>query len=267
MMKYCLVGAASILVLAILVMSWPAPSSLSPVSAGTNLIQNPGFEEPTGDGNETPTHWTPSTTSPYRGVFPEVHSGSYSAYLHGPSGSYQQTVSVGADAVYRFEAYTRANASAIETVTLDIRDSSGSVLDIYASGNGTDHGWARRIAYIATPADSWDAVITLAISGDANAQAWFDDIVLEEKVPSWCFIATATYGTGTAEQLDVLRAFRDQVLMESSWGSQFAAWYYRFSPPVARLMSQNGFLRESVRGLLVDPMVRFAALTRVMWGD
>ena len=266
MKRRSLLILAAIVLLATVFTLLPVSILVSPVSAGVNLIQNPGFEEPTGNGNETPNGWTASTSSPYRDVYPDVHSGSYSAYLHGTSGSYTQTVSVVTGTIYRFEAYTRANATAIETVTLQIRDSSTAVLDTH-SWSGTNHGWARRVRYFTTPENAWDAVVTLAISGDANAGAWFDDILLEEKIPSECFIATAAYGTATAEQLDVLRAFRDQVLLQSPLGSEFVAWYYQASPPVADFISESSLLSTVVRELLVDPMVGLAKLTRGVWGD
>jgi len=254
--------AAIVLLATVFTLLLTAPS---PVRAGVNLIQNPGFEEPSGDGNQAPADWLYSTTSPFRDGS-DVHSGNYSAYLHGTSGYYTQTISVGADTIYRFEAYTRANASGNETVTLTIRNSTGGVLDTY-SWNGTDHGWARRIGYLTTPVNAWDAVVTLAISGDVTAEAWFDDILLEEKMPSECFIATAAYGTETAEQLDVLRAFRDQVLLQSALGSQFVAWYYQVSLPAADFISENSLLRTVVRELLIDPLVGLAKLTRGLWGD
>ena len=266
MKRSSLLILAAIVFLAAVFTLLPASSVVSPVSAGENLIQNPGFEEPTGDGNQTPNNWTASTSSPYRDLAPDVHSGSYSAYLHGTSGSYTQTVSVATGTIYRFEAYTRANATATEIVTLQIRDSSTAVLDTY-SWSGSSHGWARRVRYFTTPEDAWDAVITLSISGDANAGAWFDDIQLEEKIPSECFIATAAYGTETAEQLDVLRAFRDQVLLRSPLGSEFVAWYYQASPPVADFISESSPLRTVVRELLVDPLVGLAKLTRGLWGN
>ena len=264
MKRRSLLILAAIVLLATVFTLLPVSIFVSPVSAGVNLIQNPGFEEPTGDGNQTPSNWTASTSSPFRDV--PTPSRGYSAYLHGTSGSYTQTVSIGVSTVYMFEAYTRANATATETVTLEIRDSSTAVLDTH-SWSGTDHGWARRIRYFTTPTNAWDAVVTLAISGDAAAEAWFDDILLEEKIPSECFIATAAYGTATAEQLDVLRAFRDQVLLQSPLGSEFVAWYYQASPPVADFISESSPLRTVVRELLVDPMVGLAKLTRGVWGD
>jgi preprotein translocase subunit YajC len=80
-----------------------------------------------------------------------------------------------------------------------------------------------------------------------------------------CFIATAAYGTPTAEQIDVLREFRDVVLLESTVGSQFVALYYRFSPPVADFIAENELLRTLVRELLVDPIVWVVEATGDTW--
>jgi len=80
-----------------------------------------------------------------------------------------------------------------------------------------------------------------------------------------CFIATAAYGTPTAEQIDVLREFRDMVLLESTAGSQFVALYYQLSPPVADFISGSSFLRTLVRELLVDPIVWVVEATEDIW--
>jgi len=80
-----------------------------------------------------------------------------------------------------------------------------------------------------------------------------------------CFIATAAYGTPTAEQIDVLREFRDVVLLESAAGSQFVALYYQLSPPVADFISGSSFLRTLVRELLVDPIVWVVEATEDIW--
>jgi len=86
-----------------------------------------------------------------------------------------------------------------------------------------------------------------------------------------CFVATAAYGTSTAEQINVLREFRDVVLLKSKMGSQFVALYYRLSPPVAEFIAGNEVLRTLVRELLVDPIVRLVEAaaecgeTRQVW--
>jgi hypothetical protein len=83
---------------------------------------------------------------------------------------------------------------------------------------------------------------------------------------SGCFIATAAYGTPTAEQIAVLREFRDGVLLESAAGSQFIDLYYRLSPPIADFISGNSFLRTLVRELLVDPLVWAVGATGEIYG-
>jgi hypothetical protein len=80
-----------------------------------------------------------------------------------------------------------------------------------------------------------------------------------------CFIATAAYGTPTAEQIDVLREFRDVVLLKSTVGSQFVALYYRLSPPIADFIARSDFLRTLVRELLVDPIVWIVEATGDIW--
>ena len=80
-----------------------------------------------------------------------------------------------------------------------------------------------------------------------------------------CFIATAAYGTPTAKQLDVLRAFRDDVLLKNTVGSRLVDLYYRTSPPIANFISQHNFVRTLVRELLVDPIVRVLEATRAIW--
>ena len=110
-----------------------------------------------------------------------------------------------------------------------------------------------------------------------NAQLKYDGTVIEGATQqfttaagasiSFCFIATAAYGTPTAEQLDVLREFRDVLLLESAVGSQLVALYYRLSPPIADFTARSNLSRTLVRELLVDPIVCIVEATRDMWGN
>jgi len=83
--------------------------------------------------------------------------------------------------------------------------------------------------------------------------------------PFECFIATAAYGTATAKQIDVLREFRDVVLLKSTVGSQFVALYYRLSPPIADFIARSDLLRTLVRELLADPIVWIVEATGDVW--
>jgi hypothetical protein len=80
-----------------------------------------------------------------------------------------------------------------------------------------------------------------------------------------CFIATAAYGTPTAGQIDVLREFRDVVLLKSKTGSRFVALYYKLSPPVAEFIAANEVVKALVRELLVDPIVWLIEATGDTW--
>jgi len=80
-----------------------------------------------------------------------------------------------------------------------------------------------------------------------------------------CFVATAAYGTPGAEQILVLREFRDVVLLKSRVGSRFVALYYRLSPPIAEFVAGNEVLRTLVRELLVDPIVWLVEATGDTW--
>ena len=101
---------------------------------------------------------------------------------------------------------------------------------------------------------------TITINGDYSITANF------VAAPSGgCFIATAAYGTSTAEQIDVLRDFRDIVLLESIPGSLFVSLYYQLSPPVADFIAGNQLLRGVVRESLIDPIVRVVEATQDIW--
>ena len=80
-----------------------------------------------------------------------------------------------------------------------------------------------------------------------------------------CFIATAAYGTPTAKQLDVLRAFRDEVLLKSTVGSRLVDLYYKVSPPIANFISEHNVVRTLVRELVIDPIVWVLEATRAIW--
>jgi hypothetical protein len=80
-----------------------------------------------------------------------------------------------------------------------------------------------------------------------------------------CFIATAAYGTNTAKELDILREFRDSVLLSSSLGAEFVSLYYKTSLPVANFISQHEVLRTAVRVGFVDPIVKILNWTHGLW--
>jgi hypothetical protein len=81
----------------------------------------------------------------------------------------------------------------------------------------------------------------------------------------WCFIATAAYGTATANEIDLLREFRDEVLLPNSLGAKFISLYYKISPPIADFISQHEVLRTVVRVGFVDPIVKILNWSHDLW--
>jgi hypothetical protein len=115
----------------------------------------------------------------------------------------------------------------------------------FACKMSTDQAWFYT-DWISRTADGNYAVVLTGLSlqteYEFKAQLKYDSTVIEGCtcrfttargpgfIDLYCFIATAAYGTPTAEQVDVLREFRNMVLLKSTMGSQFVTLYYRLPP-------------------------------------
>ena len=73
-----------------------------------------------------------------------------------------------------------------------------------------------------------------------------------------CLIATATYGTELAPQVQQLRELRDNSLLQTELGTTFIEsfnqFYYSFSPIIADYERENPVFKEMVR-LSITPMI------------
>jgi len=156
----------------------------------------------------------------------------------------------------------------------------------FACKRPTDPAWFYT-SWVSRPADGdYTEVLSGLVSQTQyqfKAQLRYDSTVIEGAVYQFttaagsstsltdmlayfgCFIATAAYGTPAAEQIDVLREFRDAVLLNNSLGSLFVEMYYRLSPPVADFIAGNEVVRTVVRDLLVDPIVWLVEATGDAW--
>jgi peptidyl-prolyl cis-trans isomerase B (cyclophilin B) len=78
-----------------------------------------------------------------------------------------------------------------------------------------------------------------------------------------CLIATATYGSELAPQVQMLREIRDNQLMNTESGSAFMTTfneaYYSFSPIIADYERENPLFKEAVK-LAITPMISSLSL-------
>ncbi len=74
-----------------------------------------------------------------------------------------------------------------------------------------------------------------------------------------CFVATATYGSPMAAEVQTLRRFRDRYLMTHTPGRAFVAVYYAIGPYFADVIRDSPRLRAVSRTLLA-PFVALAHL-------
>ncbi|MCK4304484.1 MAG: hypothetical protein KAY24_09625, partial [Candidatus Eisenbacteria sp.] len=173
-----------------------------------------------------------------------------------------------------------ATAIGTDSATLNLNYTVGdysSVQVSFAWKKAADATWTET-SWVSKSASGSHAVTLSGLDSgtlyDFKAQLEYDTTMMEgaklqfttdTPPPSPCFIATAAYGTPTDVRIDVLREFRDVVLLESAAGSRFVTWYYQTSPPIAEFIAGNEPLRALVRVLLVDPVVWLVQSTGAAW--
>ena len=106
--------------------------------------------------------------------------------------------------------------------------------------------------------------------GEASAQP--DNQIPETSDPSsdnggGCLIATATYGSELAPQVQQLRELRDTKILQTESGksfmSSFNEFYYSFSPTIADYERENPIFKESMRITLTPMLTSLSLLNHV----
>lgn len=84
------------------------------------------------------------------------------------------------------------------------------------------------------------------------------EVTTQEQNGGGCLIATATYGSELAPQIQLLREIRDGVIFGTNSGTMFMAgfnqFYYSFSPTIADWERQNPVFKEIVK-ITITPML------------
>ncbi len=129
-------------------------------------------------------------------------------------------------------------------------------------------GWQYYGTYEATR----DSIVFAAMDGDADGEeatggeAMAGESAADgEKATGGCLIATASYGSELAPQVQLLREIRDATLLPTASGAYFMAgfnqMYYSFSPAIADLERENPAFREAVRVAITPAMYAMGVMT------
>jgi len=99
-----------------------------------------------------------------------------------------------------------------------------------------------------------DSLYVSGSRGASSATEGLGGAKIFRMIPPNCFIATAAHGNDQSEDVMVLRGFRNDYLLTNKIGKAFVNLYYTYSPPLARYIAQNEFLKTTTR-IIIKPIV------------
>jgi len=132
---------------------------------------------------------------------------------------------------------------------------TGIAVSVPQSVTPPSGGAASSAVQFTTTATGSTGTYVLQVTGTSGSLSHSTDITLQvgSSGPQ-CIIATATYGSNVAPQVQLLRNFRDNEILSTRAGSSFMlafnAWYYSFSPPVANYIASHSVARLVMQGVL-----------------
>ena len=232
------------------------PSSY--VSAGGSVV-NSGFEQ--GEEQE-PEEWVLSGNAT-RVDTEHIYAGNWSAQVteHGDM-LIQWIANITATKIYEAWGWIYVSGNVTGNVTgviaLDfwkVEEDGASQLSptIMLSASDTGGAYVQKAGMMQAPTSTTHVRIRLYGTGWSDGEeVRFDDIGFWVPASgSYCFIATAAYGTPMAEEIGILRQFRDEYLLTNPMGNALVDLYYRVSPPMAEFITAHPSLKPIVRTGLV----------------
>jgi len=140
---------------------------------------------------------------------------------------------------------------------------NGNPLDFKQYYQNSTHSWIRI-----EPTEDGSIMIidTSKISDQVSQQPQ-----VSTQPQGGCLIATATYGSELAPQVQFLREIRDNTVMSTSSGAAFMTGfnqlYYSFSPTIADMERENPMFQELVRAFITPMISTLSIMTLAEEGD
>ncbi len=194
---------------------------------------------------------------------PPIYSGNWSALITGEGDTLTQWIG-GVVGTTRYEAwgwiYVSGNVTGV--IALDFwQEEGGRILspETNLSATNTRGAYVQEKSTLIAPAEATHVRIRLLGKDWASGgEVRFDGIGFYP-VGRDCLIATAAYGTPMADEVQVLRDFRDGYLLTNPAGQAFVDLYYRVSPPMAEFIYEHPGIKPIVRAVL-EPAIAMSTV-------
>ena len=240
----------------------PLSLTLSGLPSGTSYNFNPATITPTGSSTLT------IDTSNLDGDYTIIVTAS------GGGVSRQTTIQLHVTKQQPFDFTISVSPSSVEinqgesaTVVITVTKTSGTAKPVTLTLIGLPSGASYSFnpssvtptgsSVLTINAGSAKGTYTLLVKGTADGvekTATFTLTIKEKK----CIIATATYGSEVSGEVNLLRRFRDNVVLNSYAGRQFYvafnAFYYSWSPYIAQIIHENGWLKTPFK-IVLYPLI------------
>ena len=143
---------------------------------------------------------------------------------------------------------THGNAKKYYEIALELAPNDEQKADIYyryAIFARTSFMGSKQLAL-----ENFQKAIELAGENSSLGIECAKELAKTEQKKTGCFIATAVYGSPYANEVVVLKEFRDNWLLNYPLGKAFIRFYYWFSPPIADQIAKRKFLKEITKSSL-----------------
>jgi len=152
-------------------------------------------------------------------------------------------------------------------VAIEVKDASGDTIVIRTAQTDSNGRFdlSFKVPSDASPG-SLTIIATANISGQTITQT--NSVLLsEQSAGGGCLIATATFGSELAPQVQQLRELRDNALLQTNSGTAFMSgfnqFYYSFSPTIADWERENTVFKEIVKVAITPLLTSLSILNYV----